>query len=92
MNYRVVWRKRVSERLSVYQFLARERGRDPHALPRAIEEINLKLSDDPSGLGESRSGEERVLVVFPLSVFYEVFEEAQVVMIYAAVHYPQMRA
>ena len=91
MNYRVVWRKRVSERLSVSQFLARERGRDPHALPRAIEEIDLKLSDDPRDWA-SRAGEERVLVVFPLSVFYEVFEGAQVVMIYAAVHYPQMRA
>jgi hypothetical protein len=92
MNWRVIWRKRTAERLSVYQFLARERGRDPLALPRAIEEIDRLLSIDPLTVGESRHGNERVLIVRPLSVFYEAFEDEMVVLIYAAVHYPSMRA
>lgn len=51
-------------------------------MPRAVEEIGRELSDDPSGAGESRSDNERVLVVEPFTVYYEVFEEHGVVLIY----------
>jgi len=46
----------------------------------------------PATEGESRSGNERVLIVHPLTVIYEVFEEARVVLIYAAVYHPRMSA
>jgi hypothetical protein len=92
MNFRVVWRSRVADRLDLFQFLAGERGRDLTALPNAIAQINLQLSDDPSNCGESRSGAERVLIVSPLTVIYEVFEDAGVVLVYSAVYSPRMRA
>ncbi len=87
----VVWRLRVTQRLEVLQFLAREHGRDAHELPNAIAEINRILQISPSDAGESRDGNERVLIVHPLSVFFEVFAEAQVVLIYSAVYYPRTR-
>ncbi|MGL6097512.1 MAG: hypothetical protein ACRC7O_17155, partial [Fimbriiglobus sp.] len=43
------------------------------------------LSDDPTGEGESRDGNERVLIAHPLAVWFEVFELQQTVVIYDAV-------
>ena len=89
MNYRVVWRLRVRRKIDVFAFLLRETGRDPDLLLRAVEEIELRLSFAPSTEGESRSETERVMIVHPLSVRYEVFESEQVVLIYGGVFYPR---
>jgi hypothetical protein len=67
----------------------RETDRDPDLLLRAADEIELRLSDSPLTEGESRSDSERVLIVHPLSVRYQVFESAQVVLIYSGVYYPR---
>lgn len=91
MNYRVVWRHRLRHGLHQVTFIAHELGRDVVALQRAIEAIELDLSDNPREQGESRAGAERVLIVNPLTVFYEVFEEQQAVLIYAAVYHPRQR-
>ena len=73
------------ERLDVLAFLARERGDTSDRIPRAVSEIELRLALAPLTEGESRDAGERVLVVDPLTIRYEVFEDAQVVLIYSAV-------
>lgn len=72
-------------------FYAREMGRDAAALVRAAADIELALSDEPAEAGESRAGAERVLIINPLTVVYEVFEDAATVMIYEAVYHPRQR-
>jgi hypothetical protein len=91
MNYRVVWPRRLENALGDAAFYAHERGSDVVALRRAVADIELALSDNPNELGESRDGAERVLIINPLSVRYEVFEAAQVVCIYEAVYHPGQR-
>lgn len=91
MNYRVVWRLRVRRNIDVMVFLARENGRDADGLLRAIDEIELRLSFSPLVEGESREPPERVLIVGPLTVRYEVFESQQVALIYSAIYYPRQR-
>jgi hypothetical protein len=91
MNYRVVWRRRLQTALHHASFFAHELGRDVVALRHAVEEIELDLSDNPAEQGESRASNERVVIVNPLTIFYEVFEEQQVVLIYAAVYHPRQR-
>jgi hypothetical protein len=91
MNYRVVLRRRVADNLHTATFLAYELGRDASALIQAIEDVQLALSDNPIEQGESRAGDERVIIVNPLTIFYEVFEEQQVVLVYEAVYHPRQR-
>jgi hypothetical protein len=92
MSFRVIWRKRTVERLDTLTFLAYELGRDGDEIRQATAEINARLGTNPSTEGESRDGSERVLIVHPMTVIYEVFEATRVVMIYAAVYYPRYRA
>lgn len=89
MNYRVVWRMRVRRKIDAFAFILGETERDPEFLLRAAEEIETRLSFDPHAEGESRGEAERVLIVHPLSVRYEVFEDQQVVLIYSGVYYPR---
>ena len=91
MNHRVVWRKRVRNRLGTVLFIAREQGRDTSPIQRAVREIGRRLADAPATEGESRDGSERVLIVGPLAVFFEVFAVRQTVLIYSAVSYPRQR-
>jgi len=89
VNYRVVWRLRVRRKIDAFAFILGETGRDPEHLLRAAEEVESRLSFDPLIEGESRSETERVLIVHPLSVRYEVYEDQQVVLIYSGVYYPR---
>jgi hypothetical protein len=89
MSFRVIWRERVVDGLWQLKFLAYEMGQDADAISRAVAEIELRLALDPSAEGESRGGNERVLVVDPLSVIYEVFEAGSAVLIYNATVYPR---
>lgn len=82
MSYRGVWRERDQRDLAVYEFLARELGRPVNHIPAAVEQIDHDLSTDPNAAGESRGEGERVLVVPPLAVFFEVFEGPRVVLVY----------
>lgn len=92
MNYRVVYPRRLADAVHSYTFLALQTGRDWMAVSRATDAIDLTLSDDPATAGESREGAERVLIVHPVTVFYEVFEAAKVVVVFGAVFYPRFRA
>lgn len=91
MNYRVVVRERVANNIATVTFLAFEMGRDGPAITSAYDEILLALSDTPSEQGESREGNERVIIVHPLAATYEVFESQNTVVIYSAVYYPRQR-
>jgi hypothetical protein len=82
MNYRIIWGPRASTMLSVLTFLAYEKGRDIDELEYAITEIDHMLSNNPEAVGESRSGTERVAMVKPLTVTYEIFPKSDVVLIY----------
>lgn len=91
MKYRVVWRTDLANRLEQHVFMAHETGRDAVAITAAVERVNLALSDAPATVGESRTGSERVLIEPPLSVVYEHFDDAEVVMVYEAVIHPARR-
>lgn len=88
MSYRVVWLPKADFEIRARQFLALETGRDADVISRAAAEIERRLTDDPAEQGESRAEPERVLIVDPLTVTFEVFERAQVVLIYNVVHHP----
>ena len=91
MSFRVVWSQRIRNSLHVFSFrLMHDRG-DTDELELALAEINSRLVRDPANEGESRSEAERVLIVHPLSVTFEVFEEAGVVLIHDLVFYPRTR-
>ena len=91
MSYRVVVRNRIANNIAAVTFLAFEMGRDGRAISRAYDEILLRLSDEPVEAGESRAGAERVLIVNPLTVVFEVFESGATVLIYEAVYHPRQR-
>ncbi len=87
MTYHVYWRKRSLLLLRLVQFLAAEKGGDEEAVLRATGELNRQLAEDPSEVGESREVNERVLIVNPLTVLYEVFPEQNTVVIDRLVHH-----
>jgi hypothetical protein len=91
MNFRLFWRKRVDDQLHTAAFLMRERGRTTRPLRTALLRIVTRLQSDPSSVGESRGDGERVLIEMPLTVWYEVFNDSKVVIIYDAVLYPRRR-
>lgn len=91
MTYRVVVRERVANNIASVTFLAFEMGSDGRVIARAADEILLRLSDEPAAEGESRAGAERVLIVAPLTVVFEVFEDSRAVLVYDAVYYPRQR-
>lgn len=91
MNFRVVWRERIQARMNTAVFLSREHGRSPKPLFEAMAEAERLLSDDPAQAGESRGERERVLIVPPLSVKFEVFEVSRIVLVYEVVLYPRWR-
>ena len=66
--------------------LALELFLDAEALTRATAEIESLLQRNPNEVGESRATHERTLICNPLTVTYEVFDEARIVLV-VDVHY-----
>jgi len=91
MNFRLFWRKRVEDQLHTAAFIMRERGMNTRALKGAMKRIVTQLESDPSSAGESRGDDEHVLIEMPLTVWFEVFEDESVVIVYDAVLYPRRR-
>lgn len=81
MNFRVIWRRLLGDRIAAAFAEAWEEGRDAEAITRAIAEIDRRLSRDPANEGESRADYERILVVAPVSVVFEVHEDERVVLV-----------
>ena len=87
MNYRVVWRARSFHLLSQLHFTLLEMDGDVAGFERAWDEIELRLTGNPAEEGESRDGDERVFIVNPLTVVFEVFPDHGTVLIYRLVHH-----
>lgn len=87
MNYRVVWRAKSFNLLAQLHFTLLEMDGDVAGFERAWDDIELRLSGNPAEEGESREGNERVLIVNPLTVLYEVFPNQSTVLIYRLVHH-----
>ncbi len=75
MTFQVVWTDAADEVLHTHDHLTWERGGDPTVLDRAADRINDLLARTPESVGESRFDNERVLIVEPLTVTYEVFSD-----------------
>jgi hypothetical protein len=83
MTYRVIWRGHLLDAVACAYLDALERGEDmlADAIGLATRIASERLATNPSDLGESREGYERVLVVEPLSVFYESNHDELVVIV-----------
>jgi hypothetical protein len=79
-HFTVIWRRSLIER-TLADIVVRAMGRreDVTAITSAMDAIDRLLSEDPATRGESRDNFERILIVSPLSVTFEVHEEERVV-------------
>lgn len=87
MNFRVVWMTRATAALA-RAYLAAENAGRAAAITAAMAEVDRLISTDPMGAGESRGGTERVVIVTPVVVEYEVFEDERVVVVTTARYAP----
>jgi hypothetical protein len=60
---------------------ALEQGEDAGAVSRAVATIDHFLAVAPETCGESRGTYERVFIIAPLTVIYEIHEEERIVYI-----------
>lgn len=58
-------------------YLSGRAGVDPGGITRAMAEVDRTLDADPARAGESRAGNRRILIVSPLTVYYEVYQDQQ---------------
>jgi plasmid stabilization system protein ParE len=79
MKYTVLWRPFAERKLAELWTTASDRN----AVTRAADRIDSMLANDPDQLGESRSGKRRVLIVEPLSVYFQVEEDDRQVWVVA---------
>ena len=71
MRFTVVWKPSLKQRLADIWLNAADR----EAVTTAAHRIDTILRLTPRGQGESRSGNTRILIVSPLAVTYEVFND-----------------
>ena len=71
--YTVAWPRPLLERM-IAEFVLRAMsdGTGSNAVAAAMDEIERRLSSRPTDVGESRGANERVLIVPPLAVTFEV--------------------
>ena len=75
--FRVAWLQSALEELSaLWRKSDSSLGK---AITMASHQIEMRLSKDPTQEGESREGAIRILFIPPLSITFEVDEDAQVV-------------
>ena len=79
MTYTVVWRAAAEEKLAAIWAEADDR----RLATNAVNSIDSMLRADPLDAGESRVGNIRILMVPPLSVYYDVHEDDRLVAIWA---------
>ncbi len=86
-RYTVIWKRALIERkIAALVVELMEQGGDVQAVTRAMAEIDHRLEYDPETQGESRADYERVLMVSPLSVTFEVHEEERIVYVLRATY------
>jgi hypothetical protein len=81
MNFRLLWLYDALDSLAASYLYARRVGRDPEAITRAMAQIDRDTERGPATLGESRAGSRRVYIVNPVTVFFEVHPDEQVVVV-----------
>ena len=59
------------------------RAEDREAVTRAVHSMDILMKDTPHTLGESRSGDERIMFVPPLVVRFRVAEDDRLVTVFA---------
>ena len=75
MRYTVAWKASAEQKLASLW----SRATDRIAVASAANTIDEILRTNPASVGESRSGQTRVLVIPPLLVAFEVFEQDRMV-------------
>ena len=81
-RFRVIWRTSlIQNRLAALVLDFFQRGQDSSPITKAMAEIDRILETNPSEAGESRENIERILIVPPLTVTFDVNEEEQIVYI-----------
>jgi hypothetical protein len=79
-QFTVIWRCHLIERkLAEYVASAIEQGEEIGRITVAMNTIDQLLGTNPQTRGESRADFERVLIVPPLTVTFEVHEEERIV-------------
>ena len=85
MKFRVVVAKRVNNMLKAWSFLESEMNSGSQRIEKALEEAIERLAFGADEIGESRIGNERILIVDPVSFICEVHPDSDTVIIYEAV-------
>lgn len=88
MMYRVIWRRTLIDQMTRFYTETFGRGGDTAAITRAVARIDRLLESNPEQRGESRADYERVLIVSPLTVTFEVFTDEQTVVVLELVYHP----
>jgi len=83
MTFRVIWLYNALNALAASYLYARRKNQDPDAITRAMARIDTVLQSNPAEVGESRSGRRRVFIENPLTVFFEVHDDEQTVVVTA---------
>ena len=85
MKYTVTWKPSAKGRLADIWLSAEDRA----AIASAADRIDRLLASDPMDAGESRSGNDRILIASPLAVVFEVSELDCRVDVLAVRHVPR---
>ncbi len=78
MSYHVLWRAATERRLARLW----STGADRELIAQGAAPIDPLLARDPMGVGESRCGTMRILLVDRLAVYYEVIETDHTVAVF----------
>jgi hypothetical protein len=90
--FRVVWKRSTIELdLADATVTAMQRGEDRGAIADAMTAAERQLAVNPSQVGESRPRFERVLRVAPLTLWFTVHEDEQMVYVFRVVYAPPRR-
>jgi len=88
--YEVDWLQEALDELTALWLDADSALRD--ALTDASHRVDQLLSQDPHGAGEARSGNQRIIFIDPLAVFYRIELDGQTVTVLHVCIYPERRA
>jgi hypothetical protein len=86
MTYRVVWLNRAIGQLAVIYRACLQLGAGADAVVRASAMVDQLLAPNPTAVGESRAGNERVLIEPPLTIYCEVHDDERVVVVTSVVY------
>jgi hypothetical protein len=81
MRFTVVWKRDARDQLAQIWLASQNRT----AITAAANEIDRWLRDDPELKGESRSGNERIVMVPPLAVVFAIHEADRIVRVLSVV-------